>query len=115
MRRMAAGASSRDASTTWLAPSARACSSLAALTSTAMIGCAATSAPPCTTLRPTPPTPNTAMLAPGGTAAVLITAPTPVITEQPISAAQSRGTVGSILIAHDSCTTVDDAYVATWP
>src|SRR5712664_969701 len=80
---MAATASSREASTVWVAPSARACSSLAALTSTAITGCAATSAPPCTTLSPTPPTPKTAMLAPGGTAAVLMTAPTPVITEQP--------------------------------
>ena len=112
---MAATASSREASTPWLAPSARACSSLAALTSTAMTGCAATIAPPCTTLSPTPPTPNTAMLAPGGTAAVLMTAPTPVITEQPMSAARSSGTLLSIWIAHDSCTTVDDAYVATWP
>ncbi len=82
---------------------------MAGLTSTAMIGCAATSAPPCTTLSPTPPTPKTAMLAPGGTAAVLMTAPTPVMTEQPISAAASIAMAGSILIAHDSCTTVDEA------
>ena len=77
--------------------------------SIAMTGWAATSAPPCTTLRPTPPTPNTAMLAPGGTAAVLMTAPTPVITEQPISAARSSGMFLSIRIAHDSCTTVAEA------
>ena len=61
------------------------------MTSTAITGCAATMTPPCTTLSPTPPTPNTAMLAPAGTAAVLMTAPTPVITEQPISAARSSG------------------------
>src|SRR5205809_7636797 len=80
-----------------------------------MIGCAATSTPPCTTLRPTPPTPTTAMLAPAGTAAVLMTAPTPVITEQPISAAGSSGIVLSMAIAHDSGTTETDAYVPTWP
>jgi hypothetical protein len=74
-----------------------------------MIGCAAISAPPCTTLRPTPPAPNTAMLAPAGTAAVLITAPTPVITEQPIRAARSSGMPLSMRIAHDSSTTVWEA------
>ncbi len=77
--------------------------------STAMIGCAATIAPPWMTLRPTPPTPKTAMLAPAGTAAVLITAPTPVMTEQPIRAARSSGIAGSMRIAHDSCTTVREA------
>ena len=74
-----------------------------------MIGCAATIAPPWTTLSPTPPTPKTAMLAPGGTAAVLMTAPTPVMTEQPISAARSSGIALSIGMAHDSCTTVREA------
>jgi len=77
--------------------------------STAMIGCAATIAPPWMTLRPTPPTPKTAMLAPAGTAAVLITAPTPVMTEQPIRAARSSGIAGSMRIAHDSWTTVCEA------
>ena len=99
----------------WVAPSWRADSSLPPTTSMAMIGWAATIAPPCTAFRPTPPTPKTAMLAPGGTAAVLITAPTPVITEQPMSAARSRGMFLSMAIADDSATTVTDAYVATWP
>ena len=108
-RRIAATGSSRVASTPWVAPSARACSSFEATTSTAMTGWAATIAPPWITLRPTPPTPNTAMLAPAGTAAVLITAPTPVITEQPMSAARSSGTFLSTAIAHDSCTTVREA------
>jgi hypothetical protein len=36
---------------------------------------------------PTPPTPKTATRLPGLTPAVFQTAPTPVITEQPISAA----------------------------
>ena len=49
------------------------------------------------------------MLAPAGTAAVLITAPTPVITEQPISAALSSGTFLSMGIAQDSWTTVREA------
>jgi hypothetical protein len=48
------------------------------------------------------PRPKTAMLAPGGTAAVLITAPTPVITEQPTSAARSSGMAGSMRMAQDS-------------
>ena len=39
---------------------------------------------------PTPPQPNTTARSPGRTAAVLKTAPTPVIAAQPISAATSR-------------------------
>src|SRR5437763_1854506 len=35
--------------------------------------------------------------------------PTPVITEQPMSAARSSGTFLSTAIAHDSCTTVREA------
>ena len=42
-------------------------------------------------LRPTPPQPITATVEPGSTLAVLNTAPTPVVTPQPISAARSRG------------------------
>ena len=49
------------------------------------------------------------MLAPAGTAALLSTAPTPVITEHPMSAARSSGIAGSMRIAHDSCTTVREA------
>ena len=41
--------------------------------------------------RPTPPRPQTATDAPAGTAAVLSTAPTPVATQQPTSAATSSG------------------------
>jgi hypothetical protein len=55
------------------------------------------------------------MLAPAGTAAVLITAPTPVITEQPMRAALSSGISGRIGMAHDSWTTAREAYVPTWP
>ena len=39
---------------------------------------------PCTTLRPMPPRPNTTTFAPGSTFAVLITAPMPVVTPQPM-------------------------------
>ena len=39
---------------------------------------------PWMTLRPMPPSPNTATLAPGHTFAVLITAPMPVVTPQPM-------------------------------
>ena len=40
---------------------------------------------------PTPPRPTTAAEAPCGIAAVLTTAPTPVITAQPNSAASAKG------------------------
>ena len=46
---------------------------------------------PCTALRPTPPQPITTTLLPGSTRAVLVTAPTPVITEQPTRHARSSG------------------------
>jgi hypothetical protein len=39
---------------------------------------------PWMTLRPMPPRPNTTTLAPGQTLAVQITAPTPVVTPQPM-------------------------------
>src|SRR5436190_1771890 len=39
---------------------------------------------PCTTLSPMPPSPNTTTLAPGSTLAVLMTAPIPVVTPQPM-------------------------------
>jgi hypothetical protein len=55
------------------------------------------------------------MLAPAGTAAVLSTAPTPVMTEQPMSAASSSGTSRRIGIAEDSWTTAWEPYVPTWP
>ena len=41
------------------------------------------------TLRPTPPQPTTATVAPGSTLAALTAAPTPVVTQQPITAALS--------------------------
>ncbi len=42
-------------------------------------------------LSPIPPQPMTATVDPGATFAVLNTAPTPVVTAQPISAARSSG------------------------
>ena len=54
-------------------------------------------AAPWMAFRPTPPQPNTATVAPGSTRAVLKTAPTPVVTAQPTSAARSRGIFASIL------------------
>src|SRR5690349_3559704 len=51
---------------------------------------------------PTPPQPNTATVEPDFTLAVLIAAPTPVVTPQPISAAAESGTsfeTGTTLIA----------------
>ena len=49
-----------------------------------MIMFAPASLAPCTTFRPIPPRPNTATFAPGSTLAVLITAPIPVVTPQPM-------------------------------
>src|SRR5204862_1517882 len=60
-------------------------------------------------LKPTPPVAKTATLAPGSTPAVFSTAPTPVITAQPISAAAFIGTSRSIGTAADSCTTLYSA------
>src|SRR3954468_21856433 len=64
------------------------------------------------TLRPTPPQPNTATLAPGSTFAVLNTAPTPVVTAQPTSAARSNGIFGSIFTRLSTCNV---AYSAITP
>jgi hypothetical protein len=54
-------------------------------------------------LRPTPPQPNTATEEPGDTRAVLNTAPTPVVTAQPTSAARSSGIFGSIFTRLSTC------------
>src|SRR5439155_1974480 len=57
------------------------------------------------------PQPMTATLAPAGTAAVLVTAPTPVDTQQPISAATPASTPSGSGIAAASGTTVASAIV----
>ena len=69
---------------------------MARLTSTAMIRRAPASAAPMTHESPTPPSPMTATVDPAGTSAVLTTAPTPVETPQPMSAATSGGTPSGI-------------------
>src|SRR5437868_14606686 len=69
---------------------------------------------PWITERPTPPQPNTATLAPGSTLAVLNTAPTPVVTPQPTSAAHSAGIFGSTLIRF-SAETVAYSAIAPQP
>src|SRR5579864_904751 len=74
-----------------------------------MIWLAFATTAPWTTLSPTPPVANTATVEPGSTLAVLSTAPTPVMTAQPINAATVVGTSGSIGIAADSCTTLYSA------
>ena len=56
--------------------------------------------------RPTPPSPITATVAPAGTSAVLRTAPTPVETQQPMSAATAGSTPSGSGIAAASGTTV---------
>ncbi len=63
---------------------------------------------------PTPPQPKTATEEPGSTRAVLNTAPTPVVTPQPTSAAQSSGIFGSILIRF-SAETVAYSAIAPQP
>ncbi len=52
--------------------------------STPMILSAPAMRAPWITLRPMPPRPNTTTFAPGSTLAVLITAPMPVVTPQPM-------------------------------
>ena len=62
--------------------------------------------------RPTPPRPMTATLEPGSTAAVLSTAPTPVVTQHPMSAATAGSTPSGRGTAAASGTTVASAMVA---
>ena len=64
-----------------------------------------------TTDSPTPPSPMTATLAPAGTSAVRVTAPTPVATQQPMSAATSAGVPSGIGIAAAAGTIWDSAMV----
>jgi hypothetical protein len=63
-------------------------------------------------LSPTPPQPNTTAIEPGSTLAVLMTAPTPVMTPQLISAALSSGTAGSTFTTLSTCSV---AYSAMTP
>ena len=85
--------------TTSVAPNLRASSSFEATMSIAMIRPAPAIAAPLMHESPTPPQPITATVLPGSTLAVWITAPTPVVTPQPINAARSSGISGTNL--HD--------------
>ena len=104
--RMAATASVDEASTKWVAPNWRARPSLEASVSTAMMRLAPASRSPWITLRPTPPTPNTAAVSPAWTLARLSTEPTPVSTPHPIRQAEVMGTSLEILTAWTSLTMV---------
>ena len=77
-----------------VAPSWRARSALSGAGSTAMICPAPAIRAPCTAASPTPPSPNTTTDSPGRTFAALRTAPTPVSTAQPSSAASLERDVG---------------------
>ena len=94
-----------------VAPRPPARSILARLTSTAMILAAPASAAPMTHESPTPPRPMTATVEPAGTSAVFTTAPTPVETPQPMSAATSGGTPSGIGTTAVAGTTSADAIV----
>ena len=89
----------------WVAPNSSAMSSLLSSMSTAMIVVAPAIADPCMQFSPTPPHPKTATDVPGSTPAVLIAAPTPVVTPQPTSAATSMGMSLSMGTAATSGTT----------
>ena len=94
-----------------MAPRVRATSSLAATRSIATIRAAPASTAPMTHDSPTPPSPMTATLAPAGTWAVFRTAPTPVVTQQPMSAATAGSTPSGRAMAAASGTTVAPAIV----
>ena len=72
-------------------------------------------AAPIITLMPTPPQPTTATVLPGVTRALLTTAPTPVGTQQPISAAWGIGVGISMGTQPISGTTAYSAKQATLP
>ncbi|MNV95350.1 hypothetical protein D3C71_1902320 [compost metagenome] len=70
--------------TKWVMPKRSPQAFLSLLRSTPMIMSAPASLRPWMTLRPMPPRPKTIAVAPISTLAVLITAPMPVVTPQPI-------------------------------
>ncbi|MNT85036.1 hypothetical protein D3C72_2251500 [compost metagenome] len=70
--------------TKWVMPNLRAIASRPGFRSTPMILSAPTILAAWITFRPMPPRPNTTTLAPASTLAVKITAPTPVVTPQPM-------------------------------
>src|SRR5687767_7390382 len=84
------------------------------MTSTAMILPAPTIFAAWMVLRPTPPQPQTATLAPGGTLARLKTGPAPASTPHDTRHATSSGASLRIGITLGSGSTVCVAYPATW-
>src|SRR5262245_3776115 len=94
------------ASTTCVAPCARASSSFSGTRSTAMIGEAPARRAAAITWRPTPPYPRTATASPPWTFATFATAPAPVTTPQPRSAACHSGSSSGIRTAPPAATTV---------
>jgi hypothetical protein len=98
---------------TSVAPNCLASSSLPSLMSIPMMRSAPAITAPCTTFSPMPPQPITATVAPAGTLARRITAPTPVGTPQPTSAARSHGISSSIFTRVFSCTSICSANVAS--
>ena len=77
---------------------------VSAVTSTEMIRPAPAMRAPWTADKPMPPAPKTATVEPGSILAVLNTAPTPVVTPHPISAARSRGLLGEVPNAFNGVT-----------
>ena len=75
-----------------VAPCSAARSAFASVTSTPMIGPAPTARAACSADSPTPPSPMTTTDSPARTRAVFSTAPAPVCTAQPSTAACSSGT-----------------------
>src|SRR5262249_51454126 len=98
---------------TSVAPNFLASSSFASLVSIATMRSAPAIAQPWITLSPTPPAPHTPHVDPGTTLAVLMAAPTPVVTPQPTSAARSAGTLESYFTRLRSCTTAYSAITPT--
>ena len=101
-----------------VAPKLRDMLSFAGEVSIAMIRPAPAIAAPLMAASPTPPQPMTATVSPGRTWLVWITAPTPVVTPQPISAARSSGMSLRIATQPCSCTSIcsaNDPKLANWP
>src|SRR6266404_2663881 len=96
------------ASTVWVAPKRLAALSLDLARSTAMMGEAPASAAPWMLLRPTPPVPITTTLL-ALTPAVLMTAPMPVMTAQPMREAEAKGTSLGMATAWEPSTTTYSA------
>ena len=82
--------------TVCVAPKERATSSFCGMASTATMGSAPAATAAMSAERPTPPQPITAKRSPGRNPAVRQTAPTPVETPQPTSAATSNGMSSAI-------------------